>query len=150
MNTSTRISVVTLTVAVAFCFAACPFKENARDTDDGSWKFNLHVHGTSASEAYLPVNKDDFDKALCNLNKEDSNTKKKKGFFNIDFKPSADATPIQNYQPTCPPSEAGKKSAAGASAGGDPNATQHVRVDSPGDLKAVLDAFAEPSPSSSH
>ena len=147
MKTSTRIrfAAVAALVVVAFWFSACRHKEVVQNDDDpAAWKFNLKVHGTSNSEAYVPVNKDEFDKALCNLDKEDPNTRKKKGFYNIEFKATANASPIQNYHPTCPPSEADEKSAAGASAANDPNATQHVRVNSPGDLKAVLDAFVQP------
>jgi hypothetical protein len=157
MKTSTRMSLAALTVAVAFCFAACPFNKHIGKDVDAQWKFNLNIHGTSASETYLPVNKGKFDEALCDLDKQDPNDPgKKRGEYHIVFKASATASPTPEYKPECRgvagniKTEKVTKSAmadgasADASAANDPNATQHVRADSAQDLKAVLDAFTQP------
>ena len=163
MKTSTRINfaaILAALVIVAFCFSACPSDKHGvknGDDDDAKWKFNLQFHGTSASEKYLPVKQPAFDKALCNLDKEDLNTGRKKGFHKIEYKaaPNASETPI--YKPDCTSvgsirtekvttSEVADNASADASAANDPNATQKVRAANLEDLKAVLDAFVEPSP----
>jgi hypothetical protein len=163
MNTSTRIGFAAMLgalVVVAFCFSACPGeKQGVKDgeDDDAKWKFNLEFHGTSKSEAYLAVKRDAFDAALCNLDKQDPDTKKKKGFYKIEFKPSANATATPDYKPECAAigtmrtkkvtrSELADNASADASAANDPNATQKVRVADLQDFQAVLDAFTAASP----
>jgi hypothetical protein len=163
METSTRISFAAIfaaLVVVAFCFSACPSDKqgvNNDDDDDAKWKFNLQFHGTSQSEAYLLVNKPAFDEALCNLDKQDPNTRKKKGFYKVEFKPTATASATPDYKPECATvgsirtekvtrSEIAGNASADASAANDPNATQRVRAANLQDLKSVLDAFIEPSP----
>jgi hypothetical protein len=156
MKTSTRISFAALTVAVAFCFAACPFNQDVGKDDDAPWKFNLNIHGTSTAEIYLPVNKEKFDKALCDLDQPDANNPgKKKGEYHINFKAAANASPTPDYKPECrvaaniktekvTKSEIANSASADASAANDPNATQHVRANSVQDLQAVLDSFTQP------
>jgi hypothetical protein len=163
MNTSTRIgftAMLAALVVVAFCFSACPGdKQGVKngDDDDAKWKFNLEFHGTSKSEAYVPVNRAAFDAALCNLDKQDPDRKEKKGFYKIEFKPTANATATPDYKPECAAvgtirmkkvtrSELADNASADASAANDPNATQKVRTADLQDLQAVLDAFIEPSP----
>jgi len=163
MKTSTRISfaaILAALIVVAFCFSACPSDKHGvknGDDDDAKWKFNLQFHGTSRSEAYLPVKQPAFDNALCNLDKEDANTKKKRGFHKIEYKATADASATPIYKPDCTTvgsirtekvrkSEVADSASADAFAANDPNATQKIRAANLEDLKAVLDAFIEPSP----
>jgi len=159
MKTSARISFAALTAAliiVAFCFSACPPKPEDK-TDANDWTFDLKIQKTPKQDYAPVVDKKKFDEALCNLKKDNN----KKGDYNIDYKPSADATPIPNYQPDCSQfgsvslekntnSALADNSFTEGSAANDPNATQHVRVDSPNDLAAVLAAFATPTPAAGH
>jgi hypothetical protein len=150
MKTSTRIrfaAVLAALVVVAFCFSACPHKEDVANQDRDDWTFKLMIKKTSHQE-WAAVKKQDFDDALCDLDKSvPNNPNGKKGEYLIRFKATANPseTPHENYHPTCP-SGAAEKSAVGASAANDPNATQHIRVQRAQDLEAVLAAFVEPSP----
>ena len=150
MKTSARIrfaAVLAALVVVAFWFSACPLKEDVQDQDRDDWTFKLMIKKTPHQE-WAAVKQPEFDDALCDLDKSvPNNPNGKKGTYDISFKATADPseTPHEHYHPTCR-SGAAEKSAAGASAANDPNATQHIRVQRAQDLEAVLAAFASPTP----
>ena len=119
------------------------------------WTFKLSFKGTSRQD-WVPVDKQKFDDALCDLDKPDPNNPNgKKGDYQINFKATANATGTP-YQPPCrvgsiktekiTRSAIADNASGDASAANDPNATQHVRVQRAQDLDAVLAAFVEPSP----
>ena len=134
MNTSARISFAAVTAAlavIAFCFAACPHQENAATRQ---WTLSLKIHGKGTDRFLEVKQKDKFHQALCNLKNNGGD------ISDLEFQPDGAQTPYRSYDPCISPTPSSP-----ATSGGDPNATQHVRTNSPVELKAVLDAFAEPS-----
>lgn len=135
-------------IAAMLCFQACPRQQMAADKNDS--KLNLKI-GDREKNHWVDVNQPAFDAALTNLPKDAE--------WKISFLCNEGATPEDDYNPGDPnhhpmciktdkvtKSDFADSAAAGASVANDPNATQHIRVQRARDLKAVLDAFAEPSP----
>jgi hypothetical protein len=151
MKTSTRIrfaAVLAALVVVAFCFSACPHKEAVENQNGDDWTFKLMIKKTSHQE-WAAVKKQEFDDALCDLDKSvPNNPNGKKGEYSIKFKADPHASETPDYHPTCTPTASGgaENSSADASAANDPNVTQHVKVQRAQDLEAVLAAFASPTP----
>jgi hypothetical protein len=145
MKTSTRMSFAALTIIVivaGLCLSACPHKEDIADDNDK--RFFLKI-GHPDRNGYADVkSQDDFDAALIKV-------KNHGGDFKIRYlcKEGANAQDPYNpehHEPCDKTAQAVGSEAADRVAAGDPNATQHVRADSPQDLQAVLATFVEPSP----
>lgn len=147
MNTSARISFTAVTIvaiAAAICLSACPRNGVGVDNDK---RFFLKI-GNPDKNTYVDVTSQDaFDAALIKL-------KKKGGDHKIRFLCKEGANAQDDYDPEDPKhhevcnktGQAAESEAADRVATGDPNATQHVRANSPKDLEAVLATFVEPSP----
>ena len=137
METSTRIIFAAATAAlavVAFCFAACPHQEDAATRQ---WTLSLKIHGKGSDQFLEVEDKDKFNRAMCDVKNHGGD------ISTISYQPDGGQTPYPSYDPC---SLLSPTPSSPATSGGDPNATQHVRANSPGELKAVLDAFAEPTP----
>lgn len=147
MKISARISFAAVTIvaiAAVLCLSACPRNEISADKDK---RFFLKI-GNPDTGAYVDVTSQDaFDAALIKLKKNGGNHK-------IRFVCKEGANEQDDYDPEDPQhhemcnktNQAAESEAADRVAAGDPNATQHVRANSPKDLEAVLATFVEPSP----
>jgi len=147
---------VALAVIAIITLPSCDHKQGPKEdcpTDKKLLlKFGKEKPGTETE--YVDVNKDDFDRALCNLEANG-------GKFDVTFLPNAPgSTPIPHYTPPysspCPPvsiktdkittSEVAANKPAEESSAYDPNVVYHVRSKNLKDIKAVLDTFKDPSP----
>ena len=149
MKTSTRISFAAVTIigiATALCLSACPAKEASTNNDK---RFFLKI-GKDKDSFVDVTSQDAFDTALIRLKKNGGDRKirflcKEGGQVQDEYDPED-----PNHHPVCnKTSQAAQSEAKDRVAAGDPNATQHVRANSPSDLEAVLAAFVEPSPTAS-
>jgi hypothetical protein len=140
MKTSTRINLAVVTTTfgvVAFFLAACP--HNGEDAVRDPWTLTLKIHGKGSDEFLEVKDKDNFNRAMCAVKNHGGD------ISTIRYQPDGGQTPYPTYDPCISPTPSSP-----TASGGDPNATQHVRANSPGELKAVLDAFAEPSATPGH
>jgi hypothetical protein len=134
---------VIIAIAAAFCLSACPNNKISADNDK---RFFLKIG--KDKDSYVDVTSQGaFDAALIKL-------KKNGGDHKIRFLCKEGANAQDDYDPEDPKhhelcnktNQAAEFEAADRVAAGDPNATQHVRANSPKDLEAVLATFVEPSP----
>jgi hypothetical protein len=129
------LAIVAIVVVVAF--VTCSRHEVA---PTNQWTLKLTIHG-KPGEGYLEVkNKQQFHRAMCDVQTHNGDISE------IQFQPDGARTPLPSYDPCSLISPTPSNPGSPTPAGGDPNATQHVRANSPRDLEAVLAAFAEPSP----
>jgi hypothetical protein len=131
---------VVLAVIAIVTLPSCSRKQVSKDecpTDKKVCvKFGKPGTGTAEPE-YVEVDKDEFDKALCRLNKDQ---------YYVDFLPDAKATPIPDYTPSCDKittSAAARTEPAEESAAYDPNVVYRVYSNSAKDIKDVVKTFKD-------
>jgi hypothetical protein len=127
-----------IAIVVVVAFVACP--RHKEDAATKQWTLSLTIHGKPGDDFLEVKDKDQFHRAMCDVKSNNGD------ISDIRYQPDARQTPYPSYEPCSLLSPTPSSSASQTSGGGDPNATQHVRVNRPQDLQAVLAAFAEPSP----
>jgi hypothetical protein len=150
MNTlSKRFALMLAVIPIATVLCCCDQRRTANDNEDNKYKFNLKVGGPTKddfADLRKGDGKDTFDAALRDLDKRQ---------YKIRFKPDQGSID-EDYTP--PPlhgsirtdriitSELANNRPLGESAANDPHATYRVQSSNPTDIKAVLNAFATPTP----
>jgi hypothetical protein len=149
-----KLTYLSAVIAFVTVLSGCEQQQTTADEDtkNGS-NFRLSIghpkNGDLQHSQFVDLRKPDgqavLDEALRKLTPQQ---------YTIHIKRN-DGTFFENYHPSPTPgintakttiSEVAHSVATDASAANDPNATQHVKVQSPQQLEAVLAAFAEPWP----
>lgn len=142
---------VVLAVIAIVTLPSCCRKQVSKKDECPTDKSVLLRFGKPGTEKtpteYVEVNKDDFDKVLCRLNKKQ---------YYVDFLPDAKATPIPDYTPSCSrvsintdkitTARVVQAEPAEESSAYDPNVVYHVKSNSLQEIKDVLDTFKSPTP----